>query len=112
VRITAAVRSDIEGKIGFGLEFGGRIWQARDPLCGGVFCEQIPDMARSFTSWVVRSPALTDWFTSPAGSGFMLFLDSAAAVGPVISVWMAHHVYHSIETPAEGEPQYRAQYAA
>lgn len=110
-KITAAIRGDIEAKIGFGLEIPGQFWAIRDPLCGGTFVEQVPAIAASLTNWVVRSPALTAWFTSPAGSGFMLALDTAAAVGPVVSVLMAHHVYHTVEAvPETGrEP---AEYAA
>jgi hypothetical protein len=111
-KITASIRDDIAGKIGFGLEIPGRIWQARDPLCGGTFIEQLPAITESLTNWVLRSPQLVTWFTSPAGSGFMLLLDTAAAVGPVASVVMAHHVYHTVELAPEGEQPPQAQYAA
>lgn len=109
-KITAGVRGDIEAKIGFGVELIGHAWQVRDPLCGGTWLQQTPAIAASFTNWVVRSPQLVEWFTSPAGSGFMLFLDTAAALGPVVSAVMAHHVYHSVEVapPAEQSAQYAA----
>lgn len=114
-RITAAVRSDIEAKIGFGLTVPGAMWAARDPICGGAFMAQLPEVARVGASWVCRSSALVEWFTSPAGSGFILFLDTAAALGPVFSAVMAHHVYHSVEVgeaPADAlQPDY-GQYAA
>ncbi len=113
-KVTAGVRGDIEAKIGFGLELPGRIWQARDPLCGGVFVDQLPAIAVSLTAWVCRSSALVEWFTSPAGSGFILLLDTAAAFGPVFSAVMAHHVYHTAgEAPQSGplQPDY-SRYAA
>jgi hypothetical protein len=114
-RITASVRDDIEAKIGFALTVPGHVWAARDPLCGGTFLEQIPAIAASASAWVIRSPALVEWFTSPAGSGFILLLDSAAAFGPVISAVMAHHVYHSVELGQADDtaaPSPYQQYAA
>lgn len=113
-KVTAGVRGDIEAKIGFGLTVPAHMWQARDPWCGGAFVQQLPAIAASLTSWVCRSAALVEWFTSPAGSGFVLLLDSAAAFGPVVSAVMAHHVYHTAgeEPPASPvQPDY-GRYAA
>ncbi len=113
-KVTASVRSDIEAKIGFGLTIPAHMWQARDPWCGGAFVQQLPAIAATLTSWVCRSSALVEWFTSPAGSGFVLLLDSAAAFGPVFSAVMAHHVYHTAgdEPPADSlQPDY-GRYAA
>lgn len=114
-KITAAVRGDIEAKIGFGLTIPGAMWAARDPICGGQFMAQLPEVARVGAAWVCRSSALVDWFTSPAGSGFILFLDTAAALGPVFTAIMAHHVYHSVEVgeaPADALAPDYGQYAA
>lgn len=113
-KITATIRSDIEAKIGFALSIPGQIWAVRDPVCGGTFMGQLEPIAVTSAAWVIRSPALVDWFTSPAGSGFILFLDTAAALGPVLSAVMAHHVYHSISDEDQGAeaPSPYAQYAA
>ena len=51
-RVTAGIRGDIDAKIRFALQVPGTIWQARDPLCGGTFIEQIPDTAEAFTDIV------------------------------------------------------------
>ena len=90
---------------------GAQFWKARDPFCGGTAVQQVPATAAALTNWVVRSPALVEWFTSPAGSGFMLLLDTGAAVMPVIGAVMAHHVYHSVELEPEDVTQPQ-QYAA
>ena len=97
-RLTAAVRGDIAAKLDFMLEIPGRVWQARDPLCGGAFVAQRPEISRSLTEIVCRSPQLVEWFTG-TGGGFIMFLDLGAALFPVLQAVMAHHVYHSAEGP-------------
>lgn len=111
-RITAGIRGDIDAKISFALEIPGRIWAARDPLCGGVFVEQRPDISRSLTEIVCKSPQLVEWFTG-AGGGFLMFLDLGAALFPVLQAVMAHHVYHSIEDgQSQPNPSDLSRYAA
>lgn len=113
-RITAAIRGDIGAKVALMLEVPGRVWQARDPVCGGVFVAQRGEIAESLTEIVCRSPQLVEWFTG-TGGGFLLCLDLMAAVWPVVTVAMAHHVYHSIggDQPEADplEPDY-SRYAA
>lgn len=110
VRVTAGVRGDIDAKIRFALQVPGAIWQARDPLCGGTFVQQIPDTAEAFTDIVCDSADLVAFFTGPGGN-FMKVLKLGAALMPVVQVVAAHHVYHTVElAPAdEGE---QARYAA
>jgi hypothetical protein len=103
-RITAAVRTDIDAKISFALEIPGRVWAARDPACGAVFLQQRAEISRALADIVVRSPQLVEWFTG-AGGGFLQVLDLGAALWPVITMMMAHHVYHSIELDSEGQDQ-------
>jgi hypothetical protein len=110
-RVTNAIRADIDAKISFALEVPGRVWQARDPVCGGVFVGQRAEISGALTDIVCQSADLVKWFTGPGGN-FMLFMNLAAAAWPVATVVMAHHVYHSIEAgPDEAAPDY-AQYAA
>jgi hypothetical protein len=94
-RITVAIRGDIESKISFALEIPGRIWQARDPVCGTTFVEQRAEIATAMTEIVCGSPDLVDWFTG-AGGQFMLYLNLAAACWPVATMVLAHHVYHTV----------------
>ena len=95
-RVTAATRTDIEAKISFAAEIPGRLWQARDPVCGTAFIEQRPEIAAALTEIVCQSSDLVAWFTGTGGQ-FMLWLNLAAACWPVATVIMAHHVYHTIE---------------
>lgn len=112
VRITAGVRTDINSKISFAMEIPGRLWMARDPVCGGAFIDQRPDIADALTEIVCGSPDLVAWFTGSGGQ-FMLWMNLAAACWPVATIVMAHHVYHSLEEAPEDptQPAY-ATYAA
>jgi hypothetical protein len=100
-RITAAIRADIDAKISFALEIPGRVWAARDPACGAVFLEQRAEISRAMADIACRSPQLVEWFTG-TGGGFLMFLDLGAALWPVVTMIMAHHVYHSVELEADG----------
>ena len=95
-RVTAATRKDIEAKIGLMIEMPGRIWQARDPICGGAFVEAAPNIRGALAELVVQSPDLVAWFTG-GGGGFMLWLNLAMACQPVLTAVWAHHVAHSVD---------------
>jgi hypothetical protein len=111
-RVTAGVRGDINAKISFALEIPGRIWQARDPACGGTFVEQRPQISDALTEIVCQSPDLIAWFAGSGGQ-FMLWMNLAAACWPVATVIMAHHVYHTLEElPADAQQPDYGQYAA
>jgi hypothetical protein len=109
-KITAAIHKDIHAKISVGLEIPGRVWQARDPLCGGTFVEQRPAIADALTGIVCDSPDLVAWFTGPGGK-FMKWLDLMMAVAPVAMVVGAHHVFHTVDDVDAQQPDY-GQYAA
>jgi hypothetical protein len=112
-RVTASIRQDITAKIALPLEIGGRIWQARDPLCGGTFVDCRPDIAEAVADIVCDSADLVAFFTGPGGA-FMKYLNLGAALWPVAEMVAAHHVYHTVEL-AEGEAgpvQQHGQYAA
>jgi hypothetical protein len=111
IRVTAGIARDINAKISFALQVPGTIWQARDPLCGGVFVEQIPETAEAFTDIICDSPDLVAFFTGPGGN-FMKVLKLGAALMPVVQVVAAHHVYHSIEIGEPDPQQPQQSYAA
>jgi hypothetical protein len=99
-KITAGIRKDIDAKVGIMLELPGRVWEARDPLCGAVFVQQLPSTRSALVDLICQSPDLVAWFTG-VGGGFMLYLNLLAALQPVaVTVW-AHHIAHSIETPGQ-----------
>lgn len=111
-RVTQAIRGDIDAKISFALEIPARLWAARDPVCGGVFVEQRPEIASALTEIVCQSPDLVAWFAGGGGQ-FMLWLNVMAACWPVVTVAMAHHVYHSIgDQPVEAQQPDYGRFAA
>ena len=95
VRVTVSVRADISAKVSMPLAIAGSIWEARDPLCGGTFVRQRPDIADALTDIICDSADLVAFFTGPGGA-FMKYLNLGAALWPVIEVAAAHHVYHSV----------------
>jgi hypothetical protein len=112
VRVTAGVRKDVNAKLSILLGVPGSVWQARDPLCGGTFMEELPNISAAFANFVCESPDLLEWFTGQGGR-FMLVLDILASLMPIGTVVMAHHVYHSVEIGAPDEDQADApRYAA
>ena len=111
-RVTQAVRGDIDAKLRFMLTLPGQVWAARDPICGGTFIQQVPDVAEALTDIVCDSADLLTFF-SGTGGNFMKALKLGVAVMPVVSMVAAHHVYHSIEdVPQQDLQQPEQQYAA
>jgi len=112
VRVTAALRKDIEAKIRFVLVPTGQVWQARDPACGGTFAYQEPEISASLAEIVCDSPDLIGWFTGPAG-GFMKYFRLFMALQPVGLTIYGHHVAHTIELePVERQQADPRSYAA
>lgn len=110
-KITVTVRTDIAAKISLVLEVPGRVWQARDPVCGSAFIEQRPAIADALTEIVCGSPDLVAWFTGSGGQ-FMLWFNLVMACWPVAMTVTAHHVYHTIDERQDmTQPDYQ-DYAA
>lgn len=55
VRVTAGVRKDVTAKLSILLGVPGSVWQARDPLCGGTFMEELPGISAAFANFVCES---------------------------------------------------------
>jgi hypothetical protein len=111
VRVTAGVRKDVNAKLSILLGVPGSVWQARDPLCGGTFMEELPNISAALANFVCESPDMLEWFIG-SGGRFMLVLDILASLMPIGTVVMAHHVYHSIEIGAPDEQADAPRYAA
>ena len=109
---TAGVKTEINAKVGLMLEIPARVWEARDPVCGGTFVAQRPAISSALTELILQSPDLVEWFMG-AGGGFMLWLNLAAALGPVLTAIWAHHIVHQAEEIDATQPPFPAgQYAA
>lgn len=90
IRITKAVRKDVEGKVAFLMTMMGTMWQAADPICGTVWLNQTPELAEKLAPILCQSPDLVKWFRK--GAGYMLYMDLAMAFLPVIQVIYSHHI--------------------
>src|SRR5258707_10944489 len=77
-RVTQVTRKDIDAKISLALTITGSVWAARDPLCGGTFMEQRPEISGALTEIVCQSPDLIAWVSGAAGQ-VLLWLNLAAA---------------------------------
>ena len=109
IRVTAAIRKDVEAKIRFVLMPSAQLFAMRDPVCGSVAVEQEPEISSAFAEIVCDSPDLVAWFTGPAG-GFMKYFRLVMAVQPVLMIGWAHHIAHAVIDPAEmaDQPDYSA----
>ena len=110
-RVTATMQRDVQAKIRMVLMPAGKLWQVRDPMCGGTFVQQEPDISEALAEIVCDSPDLLNWFTGPAG-GYMKYFKLVMAVQPVLlMVWM-HHIAHADRPPQVDATQPVQNYAA
>jgi hypothetical protein len=112
-RVTAATRKDIAAKLQLIMFVPGKVWETRDPWCGGMFVHQLPETVDALTDIICDSPDLVAFFTGPAG-GFMKYMKLILALQPVgVTAWQ-HHIAHAIGGPeSNGQTQPdMAQYAA
>lgn len=96
VRVTAALRKDVQAKTALLLAMGAGAWQMRDEHCGSVMLESVPEVSKSLADIFCDSPEIVRWFS--AGTGYLKWLNLAAALQPVAGAVWGHHVTHSIAT--------------
>lgn len=105
VKVTAAVRRDVEGMLAFTFGMSGQMWQMIDPVCGTVMLENGPNLAKKYTPIICQSPSAVKFLTK--SGKFALYLDAAVATWPLVQVIVAHHVSKSVamESPnGQGRP--------
>lgn len=90
VKVTASVRSDIEGKLALLLSVPAMTWQMADPYCGGAFADNAANIASKMTPLICQSPDAVRWFTK--GTTFILWMDLAVACQPVATAIYRHHL--------------------
>jgi hypothetical protein len=101
-RVTITIKRDIEAKLGMMLMVPGRVWAARDPICGGAFVQAEPEIRSAAVELICQSPDLIEFFMG-AGGGFMLWLNLLVACQPVVmTIWM-HHIAHSLQVADDGQ---------
>jgi len=113
IRVTATVRKDVEAKIRFVAVPAGRMWASSDPVCGGTFCQQEPEISSALAEIVCDSPDLLAWFTGPQGK-YMKFFNLFMACVPVGMAVYGHHLAHRPDEQADPNlpPVDYGQYAA
>lgn len=100
--VTKAVARDIQGKVAFLLSMPASMLQPIDPVCFPVLLEQTPEISAKLTPIICQSPDMVKFFTK--GAGFILWLNLAVSVWPVVQVVIAHHLSKRQETDANGNP--------
>jgi hypothetical protein len=101
VKVTAAVRSDITGKLAFWLSIPAEPWLRVDPYCGGVYADQVDQIAVKMSPLICQSPDLVRWFSK--STTFILWTELGIAVRPVVEAIIAHHVTKRIALDEQGQ---------
>lgn len=102
VKVTAAVRRDIEGKVAFWLLIPAEPWMRVDPYCGKAYADSIEDIAVKMTPLLCQSPAIVRWFGK--STTFIQVTELAMACRPVAEAVIAHHVTKRIVLDSLGQP--------
>ena len=102
VKVTAAVRRDIEGKVAFWLLIPAEPWMRVDPYCGKAYADSIEDIAVKMTPLLCQSPAIVRWFGK--STTFIQVTELAMACRPVAEAIIAHHVTKRITLDSLGRP--------
>jgi hypothetical protein len=103
VKITAAIRRDVTGKVAFGLALTGQMWSLADPICGMAFLDNADNIATKLTPVICQSPEMVKWLTKTGN--FVLYVDLFMACWPVIQIIFAHHIAKSITADASQNGQ-------
>jgi hypothetical protein len=113
LRITRAIRKDIEGKLAWMISMGATMWSIQDPYCGTVMLDSTPGIAAKLTPILCQSPDVVKWFRKSSNAA--LYVDLMIALTPVLQAIYAHHIAKQREAnPFEGweggaqAPQYAA----
>lgn len=103
IKITAAVRKDVEGKVAFAMALSGQMWAMVDTVCATVYLEQTPEIAKKLTPILCQSPDVVKWLTK--SSNFVLWVDLAMAMWPVLAIVFAHHIAKTVTGEASQNGQ-------
>lgn len=102
VKVTAAVRRDIEGKVAFWLLIPAEPWMRVDPYCGQAYADNLENIAVKMTPLLCQSPAIVRWFGK--STTFIQVTELAMACRPVAEAIIAHHVTKRIVLDSLGQP--------
>ncbi len=94
--ITAAQRADIAGKLALMFTIPYSAVALRDPYCAEALAKSTKPMIKACLPIIAGSPGAVEFFTKQ--SGWLAWLNLAAAARPVLEAFYAHHVVHKVET--------------
>ena len=98
------VRADVAGLLGLLAVPVGAVAERRDPYCGAVFAQQLPDIVEAAVPIVCRSERVLRWMTADTG-GLMDWVGLAVALAPVGRAVAEHHVLKVVEIVDEDQEQ-------
>jgi hypothetical protein len=101
IKVTKAVRDDITGKLAFWLSIPAEPWLRVDPYCGGVYTDQVDQIALKMAPLICQSPDLVRWFSK--STTFILWTELGIACRPVVEAVIAHHVTKRIALDEQGQ---------
>lgn len=101
VKVTAAVREDITGKVALLLTLPASAWAARDPWCGPVALDVVPGVSDALADIFCGSPDVVAFFTT-AGGDYMKWLKLMTALQPLATTYYRHHIGHTIGQETAG----------
>jgi hypothetical protein len=102
VKVTKAMREDIEGKLALILAVPVMAWETADPYCGGAASDRLDKMIKTAVPLICQSPEAINLFTR--GTTWVLWLEFLSAVMPVAGAVYQHHIAHTVEiVPADGD---------
>lgn len=99
-KVPKKIRDDIEGQLGFLLGISAGIVSARDPICGDALTSNLDKIASAMTPIVCKSSKLVEYMTR--GGGLIDYIALGAALQPVITTVVSHHITRSIQTDTDG----------
>lgn len=103
VRVTKAIKEDIQGKLAMMFGFMAMGISMRDPFCGKAIGDNSDTIIPKLVPIICKSPDMVRWFTSKS-SGYIVWFELMMVCWPVIQVIVAHHVTHTIGKPKGSGP--------
>lgn len=102
--IPADVRDNVAGLLALLALPIGSVAERRDPYCGAIFAQQLPDIVEAAVPIVCRSETVLRWMTASTG-GLMDWIGLAAALAPVGRAFAEHHVLKIVQIVPEDQDQ-------
>lgn len=100
-RISARVQKEVQETIEAYLGMFAAGWELKDPLCGGVAAQIVPNVAAKSVPLLARNPKIISYLSK--GNNFKDVMDFVIAIAPLVQVVYAHHMSHTIRTGPEQE---------